>query len=336
LGTRQPDSTQRISPDLLAVKRVLASRFLGNSAPGNLLAVGIGEKVVGNRPDKVVCVRAYVQLKLPLKRLPVALRVPEYIEGIPTDVIEIAREGALQRSPAAEAYAAGPGCRVRIKTGMPNVNSRSMGVFGALVLDLAGTRHLLSCNHVLAFNGRVPCGSQIVATGYGNFNEEPVGTFEGRFVKLLGNRDNKVDCALARVSSARLAPRFPGFGNLASGTLELAVPGMNVVKTGGATGLRHGIIVDMSADVLVNFSFGAFRFADQILIDGNLPGQTGSVFATNGDSGSVVIDTAARRAVGMVFAEAGRLAVASPLGEVLKGLEQSSASEEVAGLNLVV
>jgi len=70
----------------------------------------------------------------------------------------------------------------------------------------------------------------------------------------------------------------------------------------------------------VDFTFGTFLFADQALIESD------EVFAREGDSGSMVIDSGSWTAVGMVFASTGRFTAACALPAVIDALEKELGS----------
>lgn len=102
-------SVQAVPADLLSAKRVASERWLrvaahealrpGPSprvaeavamAPQNVHAVGVGRKVVEGVMSDVLSVRFYVVQKLAQSLLGPENRIPETIEGMPTDVIESA------------------------------------------------------------------------------------------------------------------------------------------------------------------------------------------------------------------------------------------------------
>ena len=118
------------------------------------------------------------------------------------------------------------------------------------------------------------------------------------------------DCALAQLGSNF---RPEGFSEFAPIDLSINMP---VKKDGAITGVTSGVIVDTAADVSVDYSFGTFRFNDQILIGGGK-----NEFAWDGDSGSIVTDMQGHP-LAMVFAEAGQYAVACPLSTVFKEFEK--------------
>jgi len=90
---------------------------------------------------------------------------------------------------------------------------------------------------------------------------------------------------------------------------------MAVGKYGPTTDYQTGTISDpCSHEVDVDLRSGTFSFVAQILI---VP--DGALFADEGDSGSLVFDTASRRAVGLVVGKSSRgFVVASPIAVALK------------------
>lgn len=97
-----------ISSDLLQAKQTLSSWLLTAGARGgvvfrgralavaaavasagrNVHAVGVGSKMVNGIPTSQQCVRLYVVQKLAPSLLPPRDRLPDAVDGIPTDIIE--------------------------------------------------------------------------------------------------------------------------------------------------------------------------------------------------------------------------------------------------------
>ena len=67
---------------------------------------------------------------------------------------------------------------------------------------------------------------------------------------------------------------------------------------------QAGTIVDISADLFVDYSFGPF------LLNG--------AFARQGDSAAIVVDNSTDRAVAIVFATAGKFTAVCPLQRALE------------------
>ena len=114
---------------------------------GNVVAVGIGEKITRGRPTRTLALRFYVSKKVPLHRLNATEAVPHAVDPrlnpggavIPTDVVVLGRL-------ALDAQTIRPGeSLAHFKT--------SAGTFGALVTR-KGKLAILSNSHVLALSGK--------------------------------------------------------------------------------------------------------------------------------------------------------------------------------------
>jgi hypothetical protein len=141
-----------------------------------------------------------------------------------------------------------------------------------------------------------------------------------------------VDCALARLRNDRnIQAIFPKeVGALNSPEPIDPTRGMPVGKVGSSTGATKGTIVDIDADLYVDYSFGTFRFTNQIIVKGE-----NENFATAGDSGSILVHIDKEKktqAVGMVFAASGQFAVACRLQRVLEELQKKMPSDPKARL----
>jgi hypothetical protein len=263
-------------------------------------------------------------IKLDLDDIIPSVLIPPDFLGIPTDVIEVGRFGRIPQTDSppdpTERDPIQPGSPIRFDTDASNVNAGAAGTLGAVVV--AGSdRYILSCNHVLSVNGRLPEGTPIVSAASIEVGTNPaVIARSAYYVPIARDQPNDVDCALARIINGKVQAGFPeklGWPKFPSGdAYGPPAVGAMVRKAGAVTGLTYGIVVDVNADFFVDYSFGTFRFANQIVIDGNIPGQADDVFASEGDSGAILVD-ANQQAVGVVFAEADRFALACPLWKVL-------------------
>ena len=56
----------------------------------NVTSVGVGAKVVAGEPKRVIAIKVYVAAKVPREQLTEAECVPKEVEGIPTDVEQLA------------------------------------------------------------------------------------------------------------------------------------------------------------------------------------------------------------------------------------------------------
>ncbi len=311
---------------LQEAKELAVNSLLGKNRYGNVVGVGIGRKVVDGKVTDIRCLRIYVQSKIDRDYLSPAAEVPKSFLEIPTDIIEVGflgRAGKLVPKTRDDENEkdTGPGSSVRLKTITPNVNQGAGGTLGAVVQDAARKRYILSCNHVLAVNGRVPQDGTSIVTPALSEHPRKIAVPSPFFIPLADDKSNLVDCALA------LAGDHINL-NFRSGKLDTHNPtseadrGQKVQKDGAVTGLTYGTIVDLNADLYVEYNFGRFLFSNQIVIwseDDN--------FATDGDSGSVVVNTETNQAVALIFAGAGKFAVACPLTEVLSQLSDKVGSK---------
>jgi hypothetical protein len=276
---------------------------------GGVVGVGIGRAGVGG--ERKNCLRVYVLDKDYVK-------VPEEILEVPTRVIEVGRFGRTPQMPCCSRPMKTPrlGSPIRIRTTVPNVNEGQRGTLGALV-KRGSDRYILSCNHILRVNGRVPDDAEIVSAEF--VGREKILAKPGPFKRLDHHAHNSMDCAIALVNDGVAISPKPKDSKTRLGSTEPIDPetGFNVYKVGAVTGYTEGKIIDTDVDLYVNYSFGSFRFDHQLLIDGGKDSQ----FATRGDSGSLVIDRNTRRATALIFAASGRYAVASPIRKVLECFE---------------
>lgn len=314
--------------DLQRAKQEAVENLLLRDMPGNVVGVGIGKKSGEDCLRIYVaddCLRIYVVNKLERNKVIPKELVPEEFLGVPTDVIKIGRLGRKGHTPKApkikapKDFTPQPGSPIRVETDAPNVNSGATGTLGAVVEAGAGERYVLSCNHILAVNGRVleDRNAKIVSAEF--VGEEPPIADPAFYVRLRRHGDNLVDCALAQIKDPqRVRANFPeGIGKLNSPSAISPQLGRTVMKVGAATGPTEGTIVDINADLYTDYSFGRFRFINQVVIERGKDDE----FATEGDSGSIVWDKEKRQPLAMVFAASGRFAVACPLPQVLDGLQ---------------
>ncbi|RWA19971.1 hypothetical protein MELE44368_18850 [Mycolicibacterium elephantis DSM 44368] len=120
-----------------------------------------------------------------------------------------------------------------------------------------------------------------------------------------GTSENVVDCALATLDTGVDVDlrSIDNQGEL-SGTVEPdwfdeTAVGQKVAKVGRSTGLTMGTVTVLSFIGDIDYSVGLRSFTDMLEIEGD-----GGLFASDGDSGSLVYTVADRRAIGMIIAVA--------------------------------
>jgi hypothetical protein len=285
----------------------------------NVVGVGIGERIAGGYHTGVMALKFLVRVKYGDDQLTASDRLPESVNGLPTDVEEVGTFRRFQtQNPRTMIRPAPPGCSVGFED--PGQNPMA-GTFGALVKR--GTRRfILSNNHVLAGENRLPLGAPTFQPGFLDAGVPPSTSPIGRlsaFVELRASQ-NFVDCAIAEVDDPTL---------VTNSIIKIGVPkgataaqnNMIVHKFGRTTGYRVGFIETTVMDVLVDYGIGTLAFEDQIIIRG----LNGQAFSDEGDSGALVVERNTGRAVGLLFAGSPSHTIANHIGLVFQALNVSLA-----------
>src|SRR5215469_3110471 len=284
----------------------------------NVVGVGIGRKIKRGKPTRTRCVRIYVEHKVPRHLIRPDHLVPADFGGV---VIEAGRFRAyLPSVPAGQRRLrpARPSCSIGFQFPQAQAGELMAGKLGAVV-TAGDVSYILSNNHVLANENALPAGTPIFQPGPldgGSAENDPIATL-ARFVPLETDKPNRVDCALATILDANaVAPAIlPKIGRL-NGTEPIeATEGMQIEKTGRATGYTVGTVFDVSATVPIDFELGSLIFEDQILIRSQ-----GAAFSDGGDSGSLIVDVSSGRATGLLVGGSPQFAIANHIGEVLQAL----------------
>ena len=311
----------------------------------NVVGVGIDEKYVDGVPTGISTVKFLVRSKVPLTAISRNEKLPQSVDGIPTDVEEVGLIVPLARKAAAKAPSAAasampnpktkirpaqPGCSVGFRE--PNDAFIMAGTFGAVVKDSQGDTYILSNNHVLAFENGVEAdgitrrealspGAPIFQPGLlddGNVSTDKIAELT-RWIDLRADRDdNLVDGAIAKLASASLASPDILFIGAPTGTTA-AANDMIVHKFGRTTSYRAGRISSVLFDVTIPYEVGDVMFTDQIAVRG-LNGQR---FSDSGDSGSAILERSTNKVVGLLFAGAtnGSLTFGNHISDVLTQLK---------------
>ena len=293
-------------------------------------AVGVGRKIVQGKLTTVPRVRLYVSRKLPHHALGAAARLPAFIDGIPTDVV--------QCPPAFFAGAPLPCSTRKLQAQRPALGGISGGLASTPAATLAARcrslrpgeaalAFVLGNCHTLAAFGSAPPGSAIVQPSLIDGGSEA----EHRLAKLHrwlpiaegGVSINHVDAAIAQLDHEEgMSPGVCTLGQI-QGTTTAGLDA-RIHKHGRTSGFTAGIVDDPCIDVVLPLDRDApgrvARFVDQLRIR-PLPGQF--IVAQPGDSGALVLTRPGNAATGLLFAcpDDGSFAYANPIGAVLEGLE---------------
>lgn len=311
----------------------------------NVVGIGAGYKVVGNQTTEHLCIITLVKEKIPASELPPSGRVPPRINEVLTDVVEVGELRALQDHKAR--WRPSP---AGVSIGHYQITA---GTFGCVVRDRdSGAALILSNNHVLANSNDAREGDPILQPGPADGGKNPQDMLAtlARFVSIhftdeqppapptsclkqtaisivqfLGLKKwqtslqapqqpltNLVDAAVARpVNESDLLDEVLEIGHI-EGVLQPEL-GMNVRKSGRTTGLTSGTITVIDTTVTVGYGGNRLaRFDNQFLT---------TPMSEGGDSGSLLVDGSALKAVGLLFAGSDKTTVFSPIQSVLDALD---------------
>jgi hypothetical protein len=314
----------------------------------NVVAVGVGRKVVEGRQTDQLAIVVSVIAKRPREVLPASELVPPAIDGIPTDVVRTGPIFAFQN----------PTGRFRPAPGGVSIGHASItaGTLGCVV-QKNGRRYILSNNHVLANSNDASVGDPVLQPGSADGGRDPAdriarlsewvhiefggglgGTpcpigntvagilsaaaaVAGSTTRLRAVRSdgapiaatNLVDCAIAEaLDDADLSNEILQIGTpagIADGTL-----GMSVKKSGRTTGLTTGTILQIDVTVQVSYGIGRVAtFVDQLMA---------GAMSQGGDSGSAVLNDA-NQLVGLLFAGSVNSTIINRIQNVFQALQVS-------------
>lgn len=287
--------------DFEKFRKIKAANLATLMAKKNVVGVGIGAKLKAGGPADKLAIRIYVVKKEDLNELKTEDVVPETLEGVLTDVVEIGE-------PVAYSYTA----RERPAIGGDSIGHFKVtaGTLGCLMRDKTdGSTVILSNNHVLAnkdgvHHPRAAAGDCIVQPGPidgGVCASDQIATLK-RWVKLaeVGSGTNLVDAAIAQpIAAGDVKNTIHEIGCVSQWrevthsdvVLNLADPD-NVQKSGRTTEYTTGKITDVDATVTINYS-GVFSAThEDVIVTDDM--------ATNGDSGSLLVDMN-KKALGLLF-----------------------------------
>jgi hypothetical protein len=249
-----------------------------------------------------------------------------------------------------------------------NILDCASGTLGALVQDQSSNLYILSNNHVLAEADQGVVGDTIIQPGLvdtgctqlasGVTGIRALATLQ--YWAPLINASVNVDAALASTTSASVdtsgAILSLGASGGGSNQIDAAAPvagtgetltaaninNIHVAKSGRTTGLTCSTVDVINASVKISYYkdaadtlfYTAKTFTNQIGIPGNY-------FSDNGDSGSLVVDTANAQPVGLFYAgsagtsNAPGESFANPISDVLTNLAQYSSAPSGTSFSIV-
>jgi hypothetical protein len=267
--------------------------------PG-VTAVDMGFKWSGGEMTDVVSLRVHVARKRDAADLSVAELFPSEVDGVPIDVIAASYTPQTLLDIRAEMAAAGRGERFKVVPIGVSVGCRftTAGTLGAKVIDQdSGEEMILSNWHVLAGNRNAQSGLSIWQPGQLDGRPDDKSAIAELTRWMLG----PYDAAVALLNGKRKVTSKTVEG---TSLLDATSPrlGMMVWKSGRTTGHTQGIIDGIMMKVPLAYPQEGTHLLEQVFRIVPRPGVGDVEISSSGDSGSVWVDEASGKAVGLHFA----------------------------------
>lgn len=263
-------------------------------------AVDLGFKWSEGLMTGKLSIRVHVAQKVPLSELSEADLFPKEIQGIPVDVIEA--EYGLQLLPGQTQLEAAPEARkarydpipLGVSAGNPRITA---GTLGAKVYDATSLLPMVLSNwHVFVGNPAAAPGEPIWQPGSldgGNSGD----TFATLSRSVLG----PYDAAVAQLTNSREVITETLDGD----TIEdVTTPqlGMMVWKSGRTTERTEGFIDGIKMTTSINYGAAGVRAIQNVVRIVPRPGVGNVEISMGGDSGSIWVDEASGKGIGLHFA----------------------------------
>lgn len=277
----------------------------------NVVAIGLGFKVVKGVTTREKCLQVFVKKKIPCCCLSSDNLIPTYYEEIKTDVIE---SGGSFKSLAVNSTINPIIGGFSISSAL---NSSFTGSLGCFVQD-SHTIYMLSNNHVIAGENQFPIGTPVLHSESEN-SKTPHNTVVATLSKFVDIRfltpttisENFVDAAIAEVKDpSLLSSALPLIGTPTC--ISEPALGKRVQMNSSASQYTIGNIISLGVTARVEFPKGKVAiFKDQIISNNNV---------IQGDSGTLLLDIDNNGAIGLLCAGSPLLSVVNPINYVLNNL----------------
>ncbi|AEB75137.1 hypothetical protein CbC4_0457 [Clostridium botulinum BKT015925] len=267
----------------------------------NVIGVGLGYKIKNGFYTCIKCIVVFVTKKLPLDKISSCNLVPNFYNGIPTDVVEsdIPKTSSLTTKvrPVTAGYCIG-------------VKGLKTGTMGCLVGN-SDYDYILTCNHIVAGNKREKSKVVVLQPSpeYGGKSSKDVIGEVVSFIKVNPESDfNDSDAALVLTDRTKASIDITFLGPI-RGTSK-ARTGQAVQKVGCISGLTKGNIRTINTTITINFLGQEVLFKNQIVT---------TKMAVDGDSGSVLLNNN-KEAIGLLMANANSNTVYNDINIILDKL----------------
>lgn len=306
----------------------------------NVNGVGVGHKIVNGKDTGEICLTVLVREKVSKASLAKKDLIPDSLNNIPVDVVQIGNVVAYKARTS----------RWRPAPGGVSIGHYAItaGTLGAFVKDRStGETMILSNNHVMANSNDAYNGDAILQPGPADGGSNPadriaslerfvriqftggnggstcsitnwLSGFLNFFAKAVGSRSrlvptrietefNEVDAALAKPVAGTITNDIIDIGEITG--IKAAAVGMSVRKSGRTTETTSGTIQTLHTNVDVGYGGGRVATFENQIVAGDM--------SNPGDSGSLVVDGSEPLAVGLLFAGSDTSTIFSPIDRVL-------------------
>ena len=285
----------------------------------NVNGIGLGYKHINGVNTFEPCIHVLVENKINTKYIIQNNLIPKSYMGIKTDVIN---RGIVTTKKSKNIF----GTKARpLEAGysispMVKYDARGSGTIACIVKKISKNKiryFILSNNHVLSDDNKVPIGSYIIQPSdedNGSIIYDKVAILS-KYVpskkKILPNWPiNYMDCAIAELTDKyRASNKIATLGSFKG--VNKATLGLKVKKVGMVTGVTEGEVITIGVTSEVDGAYGKYIYKNQI--DAKLDNK-------HGDSGAIVVNDN-NEAVGLFFAGSDTVGTFTDIGEVLKKLK---------------
>lgn len=297
------------------IKEKFCSALLRN-VHVNYVGVSL-KKVAGQSTDTPTIVVA-VKKKMPVSELSDNEKIPAFLDGVPTDVIESdlnlvkledipSQQQAVQ--PTAEkvgsvdpyAYSATVTSGMSMATYKAPLANGTVGCFVTVTGDpkltgiTVGGKYLVTCQHVVA---SAPPSDRIIIPASKREGKPPEKNDRANYVNGRDSPEQSVDVAAVKLDDkVAFKNDIPTATSVTRATGVLTgwpLPGTVVFKYGSTTWYTEGYVE------ATNVSGGGYD--DLMKINGKKKGTRSTVIADSGDSGSIIVISSNSNVTGQLFA----------------------------------
>ncbi|MPQ44720.1 hypothetical protein [Clostridium tarantellae] len=289
----------------------------------NVVAVGLGSKIIKNMDTKEPCLKVFVEKKVPINKLLKNELLPKEIFGMKIDVIEVGKTPSFLTYPSDKVssdnkFQTSNRFQTRLRPIEPacsisQYKNMSAGTLGAIVFDNETNEpYILSNNHVLVNQDEPKKQMAILQPGhkYGgssNLNIIAMGT---RYIPIKTTDYNLVDCAVTKIlPHVNYLKRIFIIGEI-SGIAD-AKENEEVVKVGATSQYTEGKVIATNVSLSVLSSHKVkLSYKNQIAV---------SRMSEDGDSGSIYLNYKTK-AIGLGFCATDTTTFLNPIFSVLASL----------------